>query len=76
MRARKPRLFLLAYRAITATWERNAAEAGHRAGRKAGASVVLVDGQLTLYVERGGRTLLTYSDDAERLRVKQRRVVL
>jgi ATP-dependent Lhr-like helicase len=33
---------------------------GHRPGRKAGALVVLVDGQLILYVERGGRTLLTY----------------
>jgi ATP-dependent Lhr-like helicase len=33
-----------------------------RAGRKAGAVVVLVDGRLTLYVEKGGRTLLSYSD--------------
>jgi ATP-dependent Lhr-like helicase len=40
----------------------------HRPGRKAGALVVLVDGRLTLYVERGGRTLLTWSDDAELLR--------
>ncbi|HET8961783.1 Lhr family ATP-dependent helicase, partial [Nocardioides sp.] len=40
----------------------------HRPGRKAGALVVLVDGRLTLYVERGGRTLLTWSDDPERLR--------
>ncbi|WP_435769558.1 ATP-dependent helicase [Nocardioides sp. SYSU DS0651] len=39
--------------------------AGHRPGRKAGALVVLVDGALVLYVERGGRTLLTWSDDAE-----------
>jgi ATP-dependent Lhr-like helicase len=30
--------------------------------------VVLVDGALTLYVERGGRTLLTWSDDAGVLR--------
>jgi ATP-dependent helicase Lhr and Lhr-like helicase len=37
--------------------------AGHRPGRKAGAVVVLVDGRLTLYVERGGRTLLTFSTD-------------
>jgi ATP-dependent Lhr-like helicase len=37
--------------------------AGHRAGRKAGAVVVLVDGELALYVERGGRTLLSYADD-------------
>ena len=37
----------------------------HRPGRKAGAMVVLVDGELTLYVERGGRTLLTFDDDLE-----------
>lgn len=37
-------------------------EAGHRPGRKAGAIVVLVDGVLTLYVERGGRTLLTFAE--------------
>jgi ATP-dependent Lhr-like helicase len=36
---------------------------GHRPGRKAGALVVLVDGALALYVERGGRTLLTFSED-------------
>ena len=35
----------------------------HRPGRKAGASVVLVDGALAAYVEKGGRTLLTYGDD-------------
>jgi ATP-dependent helicase Lhr and Lhr-like helicase len=37
---------------------------GHRAGRKAGALVVIVDGALTLYVERGGKTLLSYADDS------------
>ncbi len=36
---------------------------GHLPGRKAGALVVLVDGALVLYVERGGRTLLSWSDD-------------
>ncbi|MDF2092800.1 ATP-dependent helicase [Knoellia sp. 3-2P3] len=36
---------------------------GHQPGRKAGALVVLVDGALVLYVERGGRTLLSWSDD-------------
>ncbi|MCC6495107.1 MAG: DEAD/DEAH box helicase, partial [Propionibacteriaceae bacterium] len=36
---------------------------GHLPGRKAGALVVLVDGRLALYVERGGRTLLSWSDD-------------
>ncbi|MET4095529.1 crosslink repair DNA glycosylase YcaQ family protein [Arthrobacter sp. UYCu712] len=38
---------------------------GHRPGRKAGALVVLVDGALVLYVERGGKTLLAFSDDTE-----------
>ncbi|HWH28899.1 MAG TPA: ATP-dependent helicase [Mycobacteriales bacterium] len=38
-------------------------ESGHRPGRKAGALVVLVDGRLVLYVERGGRTLLSFTDD-------------
>ncbi|BCJ54825.1 DEAD/DEAH box helicase [Actinoplanes sp. NBRC 14428] len=41
--------------------------AGHRAGRKAGALVVLVAGDLILYVERGGRTLLSFTDDPESL---------
>jgi len=36
---------------------------GHRPGRKAGAIVVLVGGELALYVERGGKTLLTFGDD-------------
>ncbi|XAS64521.1 crosslink repair DNA glycosylase YcaQ family protein [Micrococcaceae bacterium Sec5.8] len=38
---------------------------GHRPGRKAGALVVLVDGALVLYVERGGKTLLAFSEDTE-----------
>jgi ATP-dependent helicase Lhr and Lhr-like helicase len=40
---------------------------GHRPGRKAGAVVALVDGELTLYVEKGGRTLLTFTEDRDRL---------
>jgi len=40
---------------------------GHRPGRKAGALVVLVGGELVLYVERGGRSLLSFADDPERL---------
>jgi ATP-dependent Lhr-like helicase len=36
---------------------------GHRPGRKAGALVVLADGHLVLYVERGGRTLLSWTSD-------------
>jgi len=38
---------------------------GHRPGRKAGAVVVLVGGSLALYVERGGRSLLSFTDDVE-----------
>jgi ATP-dependent Lhr-like helicase len=36
---------------------------GHKPARKAGALVVLVDGALVLYVERGGKTLLSFRDD-------------
>ncbi len=42
---------------------------GHRPGRKAGAVVVMVDGELTLYVERGGRTLLCFTEDLTDARV-------
>ena len=38
---------------------------GHKPGRKAGALVVLVDGRLVLYVERGGKTLLSFADDED-----------
>ncbi|MDD7963195.1 Lhr family ATP-dependent helicase [Microbacterium thalli] len=37
----------------------------HRPGRKAGGVVVLVDGALTLYLERGGRSALAFHDDDE-----------
>jgi ATP-dependent Lhr-like helicase len=52
-------------------WPERSAEGtnGHRPGRKAGALVVLVDGGLALYVERGGRTLLSWSDDTETLQL-------
>jgi ATP-dependent helicase Lhr and Lhr-like helicase len=36
---------------------------GHKPGRKAGALVILVDGRLILYVERGGKTLLSWAED-------------
>ncbi len=36
---------------------------GHRPGRKAGALVVLAHGQLVLYVERGGKTVLSWTSD-------------
>ena len=35
----------------------------HRPGRKVGATVVLVTGELVLYLERGGRSLLTFAHD-------------
>ncbi|MDG3012674.1 ATP-dependent helicase [Rhodococcus sp. D2-41] len=40
---------------------------GHRPGRKAGGLVVLVDGELVLFVERGGKTLLTFADGPDTL---------
>ncbi|MDP9435987.1 MAG: hypothetical protein M3P93_12665, partial [Actinomycetota bacterium] len=36
---------------------------GHKPGRKAGALVVLVDGGLVLYVERGGKSLLSFREE-------------
>ncbi|WP_313673932.1 DEAD/DEAH box helicase [Mycolicibacterium sp.] len=45
----------------TLPWPTRAgAETGHRPGRKAGALVVLVDGALVWYLERGGRSLLDF----------------
>ncbi|TFD24498.1 ATP-dependent helicase [Cryobacterium lyxosi] len=37
----------------------------HRPGRKAGALVVLVDGALVLYVERGGKTVVAFETDQQ-----------
>ncbi|MFF1698495.1 ATP-dependent helicase [Streptomyces sp. NPDC058257] len=49
-------------------WPDPPTDAGHKPGRKAGSLVVLVDGELTLYMERGGKTLLAWpsapQDDA------------
>ncbi|MEV0433602.1 ATP-dependent helicase [Nocardia sp. NPDC050413] len=44
-------------------WPKGDADSGHRPGRKAGALVVLVGGELVLYVERGGKTLLSFTED-------------
>ncbi|MEV0196656.1 DEAD/DEAH box helicase [Nonomuraea sp. NPDC050691] len=49
------------------SWPAHPGDVAHKPGRKAGALVVLVDGFLVLYVERGGKTLLSFTDD-ERLR--------
>ncbi|WP_129842796.1 ATP-dependent helicase [Streptomyces sp. RFCAC02] len=48
-------------------WPEPPDAAGHKPGRKAGALVVLVGGELVLYVERGGKTLLAWprGDDPE-----------
>jgi ATP-dependent helicase Lhr and Lhr-like helicase len=37
----------------------------HRPGRKAGALVAIVDGELVWFLERGGRSLLSFTDDAD-----------
>lgn len=41
-------------------WPEQPAGVTHKPGRKAGALVVLNDGELALYVERGGKTLLSW----------------
>ncbi|MBU4334933.1 MAG: ATP-dependent helicase [Actinobacteria bacterium] len=48
---------------------------GHRPGRKAGALVVLVDGEPALYVERGARTLLSGTDEPSVLELATRALV-
>lgn len=47
------------------TAEAAGANVGARPGRKAGALVVLVDGELAWFLERGGRSMLTFTDDAD-----------
>ena len=46
-------------------WPRRERRGRRRPGRKAGALVVLVDGELAWFLERGGRSLLTFTDDPE-----------
>jgi ATP-dependent Lhr-like helicase len=43
-------------------------ELRHRPARKAGALAVLVEGAAVLYVERGGRSMLSFSEDTVPLR--------
>lgn len=43
-------------------WDAERTPVKHRPGRKAGACVVLVDGQLALYLERGAKTVLPFTD--------------
>ncbi|GDY62323.1 hypothetical protein SAV14893_017160 [Streptomyces avermitilis] len=47
------------------SWPEPPTGAGHKPGRKAGSLVVLVDGELALYMERGGKTLLAWPSDPD-----------
>ncbi|MYS05074.1 hypothetical protein GTW71_01095, partial [Streptomyces sp. SID6041] len=47
------------------SWPEPPTGAGHKPGRKAGALVVLVDGELALYMERGGKTLLSWRTEPD-----------
>ena len=42
-------------------------DGGHRPGRKAGAVVVISDGSPVIYVERGGKTILSFTGEADAL---------
>jgi ATP-dependent Lhr-like helicase len=46
-------------------WPDRSGDVTHKPGRKAGALVVLVDGRLILYVERGGKTLLSFGAEED-----------
>ncbi|OZM74459.1 ATP-dependent helicase [Amycolatopsis antarctica] len=50
------------------SWPAALGDTKHRPARKAGALAVLVDGVPVLYVERGGRSLLSFTEDADTLR--------
>ncbi|MGH3866271.1 MAG: ATP-dependent helicase [Pseudonocardiaceae bacterium] len=49
-------------------WPPPVGDPRHRPGRKAGALAVLVDGSAVLYVERGGRSILSFTRDTRALR--------
>ncbi|MGH3906688.1 MAG: ATP-dependent helicase [Pseudonocardiaceae bacterium] len=49
-------------------WPSSVGDSRHRPGRKAGALTVLVNGSVALYVERGGRSLLSFTEDTGTLR--------
>ncbi|MFI2104744.1 DEAD/DEAH box helicase [Isoptericola sp. NPDC019693] len=69
----------VAWPRVPASGAADDAAGSHRPGRKAGAVVVLVDGELTLFVERGGRTVLSFgrgdAGDAPRLAAAARLLV-
>ncbi len=49
-------------------WPPSEGDGRHRPARKAGALAVLVEGAAVLYVERGGRSLLSFTEDTDTLR--------
>ncbi len=53
------------YGAALAWPDRSGDSDAHRPGRKAGALVALVDGQLVWFLERGGKTLLSFTSDPD-----------
>ncbi|MEN3536655.1 DEAD/DEAH box helicase [Microbispora sp. ZYX-F-249] len=46
-------------------WPDRSDDVSHKPGRKAGALVVLAEGELILYVERGGKTLLSFGSEED-----------
>jgi ATP-dependent Lhr-like helicase len=48
-------------------WPAATGDTKHRPARKAGALAVLVDGVPALYVERGGRSLLSFTEERQPL---------
>ncbi|MGH3855098.1 MAG: Lhr family helicase, partial [Pseudonocardiaceae bacterium] len=50
------------------SWPPTVGDLRHRPGRKAGALAVLVDGAAVLYVERGGRSVLSFTENTAALR--------
>ena len=54
-------------------WPAATGDTKHRPARKAGALAVLVDGVPALYVERGGRSLLSFTEEGNLFRRRRRR---
>ncbi|MDO4917819.1 MAG: hypothetical protein Q3974_09440 [Rothia sp. (in: high G+C Gram-positive bacteria)] len=48
-------------------WDSQRTPIKHKPGRKAGAVVILVGGELILYLERGGKTLLPFTESTGRV---------
>lgn len=59
----------------TLSWPELTDDSAHRPARKAGSLVVIHDGHLVLYVERGGKTVLSFTEDFDRQRAAARSLV-